>query len=52
MDDSGHFLATPTTARVFALSIALLTIMNLLSDLLCPGFDASIWWISLEILPA
>jgi len=40
------------TARAFALFVALLTIMNLLGDLLWPGFDASIWWISLGALPA
>ena len=39
------------TARAFALFVALLTIMNLLGDLLWPGFDASIWWISLGTLP-
>ena len=39
------------TARAFALFVALLTIMNLLGDLLWPGFDASIWWISLGVLP-
>lgn len=40
------------TARTFALFVALLTIMNLMGDLLWPGFDASIWWISLGTLPA
>ena len=38
--------------RAFALFVALLTIMNLLGDLFWPGFDASIWWISLRIMPA
>ncbi|MCL4787547.1 MAG: YdcF family protein [Verrucomicrobia bacterium] len=40
------------TARAFALFVALLTMMNLLGDLLWPGFDASLWWISFGILPA
>ena len=40
------------TARLFALFVALLTIMNLLGDWLWPGFDASIWWIRLGTLPA
>jgi uncharacterized SAM-binding protein YcdF (DUF218 family) len=39
------------TARVFALFVALLTTMNLLGDLLWPGFDASIWWISFGMFP-
>jgi len=39
-------------SRAFALFVALLTIMNLLGDLLWPGFDASIWWINLGTLPA
>jgi uncharacterized SAM-binding protein YcdF (DUF218 family) len=39
-------------ARAFALFVALLTLMNLLGDVLWPGFDASIWWISLGSLPA
>jgi uncharacterized SAM-binding protein YcdF (DUF218 family) len=33
-------------ARIFAIFIALLTLTNLLGNLLWPGFDASIWWIS------
>lgn len=37
--------------RAFALFVALLTIINLLGDLFWPGFDASIWWISLGVLP-
>ncbi len=37
--------------RAFALFVALLTIMNLLGDLLWPGFDASLWWISFGMLP-
>lgn len=51
LDVTGRFLATPMTARVFALFVALLTLMNLLGDLFWPGFDASIWWISLGMLP-
>jgi hypothetical protein len=34
------------TARAFALFVALLTFMNLLGDLVWPGFDASLWWIN------
>jgi uncharacterized SAM-binding protein YcdF (DUF218 family) len=40
------------TARIFALFVALLTLLNLLGNLLWPGFDASIWWISFGRLPA
>jgi len=40
------------TTRAFALFIALLTFMNLLGDLVWPGFDASLWWISFGGLPA
>lgn len=39
-------------AQAFALFVALLTTLNLLGDLLWPGFDASLWWISLGSLPA
>jgi vancomycin permeability regulator SanA len=34
------------TARIFALFFALLTLLNLAGNLVRPGFDASIWWIS------
>lgn len=37
--------------RSFALFIALLTLLNLAGSLLWPGFDASLWWISLGCLP-
>jgi len=37
--------------RAFALFVALLTTINLMGDLLWPDFDASIWWISLGVLP-
>jgi len=41
------------TARIFALFIALLTLVNVLGDVLWPGFDANIWWISLgRLFPA
>ena len=40
------------TTRAFALFIALLTLMNLLGDLVWPGFDANLWWISFGGLPA
>jgi uncharacterized SAM-binding protein YcdF (DUF218 family) len=40
------------TARIFALFVALLTLLNLLGNLVRPGFDASIWWISFGHLPA
>jgi uncharacterized SAM-binding protein YcdF (DUF218 family) len=40
------------TARAFALFVALLTFLNLLGDLVWPGFDASLWWISFGELPA
>jgi len=38
--------------RIFALFIALLTLANLLGNLVWPGFDASIWWISFGAWPA
>jgi len=40
------------TARIFALFFALLTTLNLLGDLLWPGFDGNLWWISFGALPA
>src|SRR5688572_32621751 len=51
-DSDRSFFSSPMTARAFALFVALLTIMNLMGDLLWPGFDASIWWISFGIVPA
>ncbi len=39
-------------ARAFALFIGLLAGLNLLGDLVWPGFDANIWWISLGGLPS
>jgi len=50
-DSHQAFPCSTMTTRAFALFIALLTIMNLLGDLLWPGFDASIWWISFGTLP-
>jgi vancomycin permeability regulator SanA len=38
-------------ARIFAVFIALLALTNLLGNLLWPGFDSSIWWISFGALP-
>jgi len=38
-------------SRIIALFVALLTLMNLAGDVLWPGFDASIWWISFGHLP-
>jgi uncharacterized SAM-binding protein YcdF (DUF218 family) len=38
--------------RSFALFVALLTVLNLIGNLLWPGFDASIWWISFGSLPS
>jgi uncharacterized SAM-binding protein YcdF (DUF218 family) len=38
------------TARIFALFIALLTLMNLFGGLLWPGFDANAWWIHFGLL--
>jgi uncharacterized SAM-binding protein YcdF (DUF218 family) len=38
--------------RGFALFVALLTVLNLIGNLLWPGFDASIWWISFGALPS
>jgi vancomycin permeability regulator SanA len=38
-------------ARVIALFAGLFTLVNLLGNLMWPGFDASIWWISFEKLP-
>src|ERR1051325_12129184 len=43
---AGVCLPPSMTARIFALFIALLTLANLLGDLLWPGVDAHIWWIS------
>lgn len=40
------------TTRAFALFVALLTLMNLLGELLWPGFDGNHWWISFGALPA
>lgn len=40
------------TARIFALFVAMLTTLNLLGDLLWPGFDGNLWWISFGTLPA
>jgi hypothetical protein len=36
----------------FALFVGLLIIINLLGDLLSPGFDGNLWWISFGDLPA
>src|SRR6185295_12064502 len=44
-------LSIPMAARIFALFVALLTLVNLLGDLLWPGFDANGWWISFRPLP-
>jgi uncharacterized SAM-binding protein YcdF (DUF218 family) len=41
----GSFLAKSMTTRILALFIGLLTLINLLGDLLWPGFDANAWWI-------
>jgi uncharacterized SAM-binding protein YcdF (DUF218 family) len=38
--------------RIFALFVALLTLANLIGDLLWPGFDGNNWWISFGPLPA
>jgi uncharacterized SAM-binding protein YcdF (DUF218 family) len=38
-------------ARIFALFVALLTLVNLMGDILWPGFDANLWWISFGALP-
>ena len=46
-----HFLGFAMIARTFALFVALLALLNLLGDLLWPGFDANIWWISFRLLP-
>ena len=51
LDGTERFLATSMTARVFALFVALLTTLNLLGDLLWPGFDGNAWWISFGKLP-
>ena len=39
------------TARIFALFIALFTCVNLLGDLVRPGFDGNTWWIGFGRLP-
>src|SRR4051812_9026146 len=44
-------LSFSMTPRIFALFIGLLTLLNLLGNLLWPGFDASGWWISFGPLP-
>src|SRR5215831_13450492 len=38
--------------RIFALFVALLTLANLIGDLVWPGFDGNNWWISFGPLPA
>ena len=38
-------------SRIIALFVGLLTLVNLAGDVLWPGFDASIWWISFGHLP-
>lgn len=40
------------STRIFALVFSLLTFVNLLGNLLWPGFDANAWWIRFEPLPA
>jgi uncharacterized SAM-binding protein YcdF (DUF218 family) len=41
------------TARILALFIALFTLLNLLGNVLWPGFDANLWWIQFgHVLPA
>lgn len=40
------------SARIFAFFVALLTLLNLLGNLLWPGFDASNWWIGFRPLPS
>ena len=40
------------STRIFALFFSLLTLVNLLGNLLWPGFDANAWWIRFEPLPA
>jgi uncharacterized SAM-binding protein YcdF (DUF218 family) len=43
----GHIMA-----RSFALFVSLLTVLNLIGNLVWPGFDASGWWIGLGVLPS
>jgi uncharacterized SAM-binding protein YcdF (DUF218 family) len=40
------------TARIFALFIGLFTCVNLLGDLVRPGFDGNTWWIGFGALPS
>jgi vancomycin permeability regulator SanA len=42
----------PIIARALALFFGGFSLLNLLGDLRHPGFDASLWWIDLRILPS
>jgi vancomycin permeability regulator SanA len=42
----------PGLVRGFALFLSLFCLLNLLSDLLLPGFDGNLWWIDLRFLPS
>jgi vancomycin permeability regulator SanA len=41
----------PVVARALALFLGGFSLLNLLGNLRHPGFDASLWWIDLRILP-
>ncbi len=41
----------PVAARAVALFLGIFSLVNLLGNLRHPGFDATLWWIDLRILP-
>jgi len=50
--DSRRQSATLIAARAIALFFGGFSLLNVLGDLRHPGFDASLWWIDLRILPS